>query len=155
MPGLSVDLAVHKLPVHPDFPPVQQKRRKFKPDVSEKIKEEITKQLNAKVIQVICYITWLTNVVPVPKKDGKTRVCVDYWDLNKASPKNNFPLPYIHILIDNCAKYEIQSFVDCFAWYHQILMDEEDAEKTVFTTPWGLIATGSCHLVLKMLGRLT
>ena len=57
--------------------------------------------------------------------------------MNKASPKNNFPLPYIHILIDNCAKYEIQSFVDCFAWYHQILMDEEDAEKIAFTTPWG------------------
>ncbi|XP_027767963.1 uncharacterized protein LOC114074305 [Solanum pennellii] len=137
MPGLSVDLVVHKLPVYPDFPPVQQKRRKFKPDVSEKIKEEIMKQLNAKVIQVIRYTTWLANVVPVPKKDGKTRVCVDYRDLNKASPKDNFPLPNIHILVDNCAKHEMQSFVDFYAGYHQILMDEEDAEKTAFTTPWG------------------
>jgi len=92
MPGLSVDLVVHKLPTHPDFPLVQQKRRKLKPDVSEKIKEEIMKQLNANVIQTIRYTTWLANVVPVPKKDGKTRVCVDYRDLNKASPKDNFPL---------------------------------------------------------------
>ena len=69
MPGLSVDLVVHKLPVYPDFPPVQRKRRKFKPDVSEKIKEEIMKQLNAKVIQVIRYTTWLENVFPMPKKD--------------------------------------------------------------------------------------
>ncbi|XP_015165565.1 uncharacterized protein [Solanum tuberosum] len=91
--GLSVDLVVHKLPTHPDFPPVQQKRRKFKPDVSEKIKEEIMKQLNANVIQTIRYTTWLANIVHVPKKDGKTRVCVDYRDLNKASPKDNFPLP--------------------------------------------------------------
>ncbi|XP_027771374.1 uncharacterized protein LOC114076473 [Solanum pennellii] len=137
MSGLSVDLVVHKLPVYPDFPPVQQKRRKFKPDVSEKIKEEIMKQLNAKVIQVIRYTTWLENVVPVPKKDGKTRVCVDYRDLNKASPKDSFPLPNIHFLVDNCGKHEMQSFVDCYAGYHQILMDEEDAEKTAFTTPWG------------------
>ena len=59
------------------------------------------KQMNAKVIQVIRYTTWLANVVPVPKKDGKTRVCVDYRDLNKDSPKDNFPLPNIHILVDN------------------------------------------------------
>ncbi|XP_015161970.1 uncharacterized protein [Solanum tuberosum] len=137
MPGLSVDLVVHKLPTHPDFPPVQQKRRKFKPDVSEKIKEEIMKQLNANVIQTIRYTTWLANIVHVPKKDGKTRVCVDYRDLNKASPKDNFPLPNIHILVDNCARHEIQSFVDCYAGYHQILIDKDDAEKTAFTTPWG------------------
>lgn len=62
-------------------------------------------------------------------------MCVDYRDLNKASPKDNFPLPNIHILVDNCAKHEIQSFMDCYARYHQVLMDEEDTEKTAFTTP--------------------
>ena len=105
--------------------------------MSDKIKEEIMKQLSAKVIRVVQYTTWLANIVPLPKKDGKIRVCVDYWDLNKASPKDNFPLPNIHILVDNCAKHEIQSFVDCYAGYHQILMDEKHAEKTAFTTPWG------------------
>ncbi|XP_070038603.1 uncharacterized protein [Nicotiana tomentosiformis] len=137
MPGLSADLVVHKLPTHSNFAPIQQKQRKFKTDMSDKIKEEITKQLSANVIRVVRYTTWLANVVPVPKKDGKIRVCVDYRDLNKASPKDNFPLPNIHILVDNCAKHEIQSFVDCYAGYHQILMDKEDAEKTAFTTPWG------------------
>ncbi|XP_070019411.1 uncharacterized protein [Nicotiana sylvestris] len=73
----------------------------------------------------------------VPKKDGKTRVCVDYRDLNKASPKDDFPLLNIHILIDNCAKHEIGFVADCYAGYLQILIDEEDAEKTVFITPWG------------------
>ena len=72
------------------------------------------KKLNANVIQAIRYITWLTNVVPVPKKDGKTSVCVDYRDLKKASPKDNFPLPNVHILVENCAKHEMQSFVDCY-----------------------------------------
>ncbi|KAK6786502.1 hypothetical protein RDI58_015027 [Solanum bulbocastanum] len=115
MSGLSDDLVVHKLPTHPDFPPVQHKRRKFKLDVSEKIKKEIMKQLSANVTQAIRYTIWLENIVPVPKKDGKTRVCVDYWDLNKASPKDNFFLPNIHILVDNYAKHEIQYFMDCYA----------------------------------------
>ncbi|XP_070050362.1 uncharacterized protein [Nicotiana tomentosiformis] len=76
-----------------------KKLRKFKTDISVTIKEEITKQLGKKVIRVTQYPTWLANVVPVPKKDGKTWVCVDYRDLNKASPNDNFPLPNIHILI--------------------------------------------------------
>ncbi|XP_070030755.1 uncharacterized protein [Nicotiana sylvestris] len=73
MPGLGVDLVVHKLPIYPDCPPVQQKQRKFKTYVSDKIKEEITKQLKTGVIRVVQYTTWLANIVTVPKKDGKTR----------------------------------------------------------------------------------
>ncbi|XP_060179392.1 uncharacterized protein LOC132609432 [Lycium barbarum] len=137
MSGLSTKLVVHKLPTDPTFPPVKQKLRKLKSDMSVKVKEEIEKQLEAKVIRVARYPTWLSNVVPVPKKDGKTRVCVDYRDLNKASPKDDFPLPNIHILLDNCAKHEIASFVDCYAGYHQIVMDDDDAEKTSFITEWG------------------
>jgi len=152
MPGLSADLVVHKLPTYPDFPPVQQKQRKFKTDMSDKIKEEIMKQLSANVVRAVRYTTWVANVVPVPKKDGKTRVCVDYRDLNKASPKDNFPLPNIHILVDNCANHEIQSFVDCYAGYHQILMDAGDAEKTAFTTPWGTYCYRVMPFVLKNAG---
>jgi hypothetical protein len=118
MPGLSTELVAHKLPTDPAFPPVKQKLRKFKMDVSIKIKEEIMKQLEAKVIRVARYPMWLSNVVPVPKKDGKIRVCVDYRDLNRASPKDDFPLPNIHILLDNSAKHEVASFVDCYAGYH-------------------------------------
>ncbi|XP_015068884.1 uncharacterized protein LOC107013502 [Solanum pennellii] len=138
MQGLSTNVVSHKLPINPGFEPVKQKTRKFKPDLSLKIKEEITKQIESRLVEVTQYPTWLANVVPVAKKDGKIRICVDYRDLNKASPKDNFPLPNIHILIDNCAKHEMQSFVDCYAGYHQILMDEEDAEKTAFITPWGV-----------------
>ncbi|XP_055812085.1 uncharacterized protein LOC129882003 [Solanum dulcamara] len=138
MPGLSTNIVSHKLPTDPSCPPVKQKPRKIKPDLSLKVKKEVSKQIDANVIRVIKYPTWLANIVPVLKKDGKIRVCVDYRDLNKASPKDDFPLPNIHILIDNCAKHELQSFVDCFAGYHQILMDEEDADKTTFITPWGV-----------------
>ncbi|XP_070014419.1 uncharacterized protein [Nicotiana sylvestris] len=59
MIGLIVDLVVHKLPTYPDCPPVQQKQRKFKTDISNKIKEEVTKQLKAGVIRVVRHTTWL------------------------------------------------------------------------------------------------
>ncbi|XP_070045488.1 uncharacterized protein [Nicotiana tomentosiformis] len=136
--GLSTSIVAHRLPTNPMCPPVKQKLRKFKSDMSLKIKEEVTKQIKAKVLRVVEYPTWLANIVPVPKKDGKVRVCVDYRDLNRACLKDYFPLPNIDILIDNYAKHELQSFVDCFAGYHQIWMDEEDDEKTAFITPWGI-----------------
>ena len=96
--------------------------------------------------------TWLENVVPVPKKDGKTRVRFDYRYLNKASPIHNFPLPNIHILFVKCAKHKIQSFVDCYAGYHQILMDGDDAEKIAFTTPWGTYCYRVMPFGLKNVG---
>lgn len=100
------------------------------------------------------YPTWLANVVPIPKKDGKVRVCVDYRDLNIASPKNDFPLPNIHILIDNYAKYETQWFVDCFTSYHQIKLHEDDGEKTAFITPWGVYSYKFIPLSLKNTGTI-
>nr|XP_027093622.1 uncharacterized protein LOC113714023 [Coffea arabica] len=137
MTGISTDVVVHRLPTDPKFSPVKQKPRKFKPDMSLKIKEQIEKQLKTNIIIVSHYPVWLSNPVPVPKKSGEVRVCVDYRDLNKGSPKDDFPLPNIHIILDNTAGHEIESFCDCFAGYHQILMPEEDREKTAFITPWG------------------
>jgi hypothetical protein len=74
-------------------------------------------------------------VVVVPKKDGKIRVCVDYRDLNKASPKDNFHLPHIDVLVDNATKNAIYLFMDGFFSYNQIRIIEEDKEKTTFITP--------------------
>ncbi len=83
------------------------------------------------------YPQWLANIVPVPKKDGKVRMCIDYRDLNKASPKDDFPLPHIDVLIDDTVRHEMMSFMDGFSSYNQIKMSIEDHEKTAFTTPWG------------------
>ncbi|XP_070058161.1 uncharacterized protein [Nicotiana tomentosiformis] len=152
IPSLSVDIVVHKLPMYLDFSTIQQKKQKFKTDMNDKIKEEIMKQLSANVVRAPRYTTWVANVVHLPKKDGKPKICVDYRDLNKASPKDNFPLPNIHILVDNCAKHEIQSFVDFYARYHQILMDEDHAEKTAFTTPWGTYCYRVMPVSLKNVG---
>ena len=83
---------------------------------------------------MVKYQEWLANVVPVPKKDGKVRVCVDFRDLNKASPKDDFPLPHIDILVDSIAGHSMLSFMDGFFEYNKILMALEDMEKTSFIT---------------------
>jgi len=75
--------------------------------------------------------------VPVPKKDGKVRMCVDYHDLKNASPKDDFPLPHIDVLVDTTAKSKVFSFMDGFSGYNQIKMAFEDRENTSFITPWG------------------
>ena len=77
MKGLSTDVVCHKLPINPGFKPVKQKTQKFKPDLSLKIKEEITKQIESRLVEVTQYPTLLANIVLVAKKDGKIKICVD------------------------------------------------------------------------------
>ena len=74
-----------------------------------KIKEEVKKQFDAGCLAVAWYPEWVANIVPVPKKDGKVRMCVDYRDLNRASPKDNFPL-FLH------------------GWVLRLQLDKNDAE---------------------------
>ena len=87
-----------------------------------KVKEEVMKQLSVGFIKVIEYPSWLANIVPVPKANGKVRMCVDYRDLNRACPKDDFPLPNIDLIVDNTANHALKSFVDGFAGYNQIKM---------------------------------
>ena len=68
------------------------------------------------------------------KKDGKVRMCVDYRDLNRASPKDDFSLPHIDALVDNTAQNKVFSFMDGFSGYNQIKMAREHMEKTNFVT---------------------
>ncbi|MGV7264174.1 reverse transcriptase family protein, partial [Mycobacterium kansasii] len=78
------------------------------------------------------------------KAGGKLRMCVDFRDLNKACPKDCFPLPSIDRLVDSTSEHEILSFVDAYSGYHQVLMHPEDVEKTSFITENGL----HCYVVM-------
>ena len=127
MPGLDPNIVQHKLALKVEL-------KKMKPEMSLKIKEEVQKQFDAGFLAVAKYPQWMANVVPIPKKDGKDRMCVDYRDLNRASPKDNFPLPHIDTLVDNTAKFALFSFMDGFLGYNQIKMAPEDMEKITFIT---------------------
>ena len=65
-------------------------------------------------------------MVPVPKKDEKVRICVDFKVLNKASPNDEFPLPHIDIIVDNTAGHALLSFIDGFSRYNQVKMVPKD-----------------------------
>ena len=91
MVGLDVKIVVHNLPLKPDAKPIKQELRIWRPQCLLMLKEEIVKQHNVNFLKVVLYLEWLANVVPVPKKDGRVRMCIDYKDLNKASPKDDFP----------------------------------------------------------------
>ena len=88
----------------------------------------------------------------VPKKDGKVRICVDYRDLNRASPKENFPKPHIDVLIDSAANFALFSFMDGFSGYNQIKMAPEDVEKTMFVTLWETFCYKVIYFGLKNAG---
>ena len=99
--------------------------------------------LNANVIREVKYPEWLANIVLVPKKNGKMRMCIDFIDLNKACKKDPFPLPRIDTSDDKAAGCKHFSLLDFFSGYHQIWLSKED-EKTSFTTPLELIVTLEC-----------
>ena len=94
----------------------------------------------------------MANIVPVPKKDGKIRMCVDYRDLNRVSPKDNLSLPHIDTLIDNTTKHFLFSFMDGFSGYNHIRMAPEDMEKTTFLTMWGTFCYKVIPFGLKNVG---
>ncbi|XP_074299333.1 uncharacterized protein LOC141630405 [Silene latifolia] len=95
MTSINANVITHKLNIDTSFKPVQQKRRKFAPERNAIINEEVDKLLDMRMIREIMYPEWLANVVVVQKKNGKWRVCIDYTNLNKACPKDPFPLPHI------------------------------------------------------------
>ena len=77
-------------------------------------------------IREVYYPNWLANVVLVKKANGKWRMCVDFTDLNKACPKDSFPLPRIDWLVDSTARDKLLTFKDAFLGYNQIKMIEKD-----------------------------
>jgi hypothetical protein len=104
---------------------------------TEAAKAEVHRLLEANFIEPIAYPTWLANVVMVRKKSGQWRMCIDFTSLNKACPKDNFPLPRIDKIVDSAVGCEVMSLLDCFSGYHQIYMKEEDKASTSFITPFG------------------
>ena len=88
-------------------------------------------------IKPIQHPRWLSNIVPVKKKNGQIRCYVDFRNLNKTCPKDEFPLPNMDLLIDSVAGSAMFSFMDGFSGYNQIKIAPKDAEKTAFRTPIG------------------
>jgi hypothetical protein len=107
MPGINPSIISHKLNVDPSLRPVKQKRRVFALERNNAIMEEVDKLLAENFIREVFYPDWLANVVMVKKNTEKWRMCVDFTDLNKACPKDSFPLPRIDQLVDSTAGHKL------------------------------------------------
>ncbi|RVW69867.1 Transposon Ty3-I Gag-Pol polyprotein [Vitis vinifera] len=138
MKGIHPSIASHRLNVFSTARPVRQRIRRFHPERQRVIRNEIDKCSKPDSSEKVSYPDWLANVVVVPKKEGKWRVCVDYTNLNNACPKDSFPLPRIDQIVDSTSGQGMLSFLDAFSGYHQIPMSPDDEEKTAFITPHGL-----------------
>ena len=93
MPGIDPSVIIHRLNVSHSFPPIRQKKRVFALEQDQVIAEEVRKLQEASFIRDVYYPDWLVNVVMVKKTNEKWRMCVDFTDLNKACPKDSYPLP--------------------------------------------------------------
>ena len=137
MGGIDPTVITHRLNVNPSFKPIKQKRRSFAPERQKAINEEVGKLLQAGAIREVEYPEWLANVVLVKKANSKWRLCIDFIDVNRACPKDIFPLPRIVLIVDATVGHELLSFMDAFSGYNQISMDIDDQEKTSFVTAQG------------------
>ena len=134
IPGVKPDVITHRLSVFKEARPIVQKKRKLGEERHKAAREETDKLVQAGFIQKAHYTTWLANVVMVKKSNGKWRICVDYTYLNKACPKDSYPLPIIDRLVDRAAGHQILSFLDAYSGYNQIQMHHRDREKIAFRT---------------------
>ncbi|KAL2937526.1 Transposon Tf2-6 polyprotein [Bienertia sinuspersici] len=144
MPGLDPKVAAHRLAIKKGVSPKKQPRRHFRPELIPEIEAEVNKLIDAGLIREVKYPTWIANIVPVRKKNGQLRVCVDFRDLNEACPKDDFPLPVTEIMINATTSHEALSFMDCTTGYIQIMMAPEDQEATAFRTLKGIF----CYMVM-------
>jgi hypothetical protein len=95
---------------------------------------------------------WVSNPISINKKHGMIHVCMKFHDLNKACPKDNFPTPFIDYIFNECAGYEVFSFMDGFSRYNQIQIKPEDQHKTNFICLWGTFSYRKMPLGLKNVG---
>jgi hypothetical protein len=127
----------HKIPLKPGVKPFRQKLGQINPILLSVIEKEVKKILDSKIIMPLRYSNWVANLIPVRKKNGEIRLCVDVRNLNKSSLKENYPLPKMDHVLEKVVKENRMLMIDGFSRYNQISACEHDKEKTAFTTPSG------------------
>ncbi|KAL0458472.1 UNVERIFIED_CONTAM: hypothetical protein Slati_0474400 [Sesamum latifolium] len=153
--GIDPKVITHHLNIDPGIKPVKQKKRHFGPEKDKVIRAEVDKLMAAGHIEEIQFPEWLSNVVLVPKPGGKWRMCINFRDLNKACPKDFYPLPRIDQLVDSTSGCELLSMMDASQRYHQIMLAPEDRKKVSFITSSGTFCYVAMPFGLKMPVPLT
>jgi hypothetical protein len=147
--GIDLDIVLHEIKTYPGIKPIWKQLRLIHLRKAAAIKLEVEKIFKAVFIYLVALTDWVSNLVLVNKKQGTIRVCVDYRDINKACPKDNFPTPFIDQIVDDCSRIEIFSLMDGFSGYNQINIVPADQHKTTFICPWGTFSYWKLPFGLK------
>jgi hypothetical protein len=116
------------------------------------IEKEVNKMLDANIIVLLRYSEWVANLVPVRKKNGEIRMCVDFRNLDRCSLKDNYPLPNMDHILQKVVGAQRISMLDGYSRYNQISIFEEDKKNTAFTTPCGTFMYDKMPFVLMNTG---
>ena len=152
MLGIDPEVMTHHLKIDLTYRLVKQKKWSFAPERQRAIIEEVDKLMEASFIRESVYLDWLANVILVKKANEKWCMCIDFTDLNKACPKDSYPLPRIDQLVDATSGHELLTFMDTFLGYNQIRMAPEDEEKMAFVTDSGVYCYKIMPFGLKNIG---
>jgi hypothetical protein len=152
MSGIPREVIEHKLGIDPAFKPIKQKERIYTPEMCDAIRLEVNRLLEDGFIRPVDYPSWLANLVLVEKHDGSWHMCINYTSLNKACPKDEYPLPRICQIVDSTTSCEFLSFLDAYSSYHQISLAIDNEEKIAFITPFGIFCYTKMAFGLKNRG---
>ncbi|GKC70253.1 hypothetical protein Tco_1116136, partial [Tanacetum coccineum] len=152
MTGVPRNVAEHRLNIREGCLPIRQKKKGQAPERNKAICEEVEKLVDAGIMKEVHYHSWLSNPVMMKKHNDSWRMCVDFKDLNKACPKDGYPLPEIDWKVESLYGYPFKCFLDAYKGYHQIKMAEEDEEKTEFITSQGIFCYSKMSFRLKNSG---
>jgi hypothetical protein len=136
MSGLSCELVEHRLSIKDGFKPYKQPVWRLNPDIYDCVKEEVNHLLEANFIRPCWYVNWISNIILIEKKGtSKIRVCIDFYNLNRATPKDKYHVPIADKLVNDSSGHKVISFLDGNARYNNVFMAEEDMYKIVFRCP--------------------
>ncbi|KAI3493481.1 hypothetical protein L1887_41873 [Cichorium endivia] len=152
MVGVDRSVIEHSLNVKAGSSAIKQKKRSQAGERNAAINDEVSKLVAAGILREAIFPDWISNPVMVKKHDGSWRMCIDYTDLNKACPKDCYPLPEIDQKVESLQGFRWKCFLDAYKGYHQIQMKKEDEEKTAFYTDRGTFCYQKMPFGLKNAG---
>ncbi|KAI3828411.1 hypothetical protein L1987_02512 [Smallanthus sonchifolius] len=152
MTGVPRSIAEHSLNISLAQTPFVQKKRSLASKRSQAVANEVNKLVSTDILKEVKYHTWVANSVMVKKSDESWRICVDFKDLNKACPKDFYPLPEIDLKVDSLTGFNLKCFLDAYKGYHQIKMSRADEENTAFHTTKGIFCYKKMPFGLKNAG---
>jgi len=122
----DTNIIQHTIPIKPNKKPFRQKLRRLNPKSLPSIEKEVNRLYKLGIVVPIRFLDWISNLVPVRKKIGEIRLCIDFRNLNKVSLKDNYPLPKMDHILQRVVGASRMSLLDGYSGYNQVSVHEDD-----------------------------